>query len=60
MSTPTPNYATCIKHGEVETTTGIVNGELVDLCPLCEREADLRVANLRGADLTGADLTGAK
>jgi hypothetical protein len=31
----TPNYETCLTHGEVETTTGIVNGELMDLCPLC-------------------------
>ena len=32
----TPEYRTCTEHGEVEIGSKIVNGELVDTCPVCE------------------------
>ena len=34
-----PEYRTCTEHGEVEVGSKIVNGELVDTCPVCEADA---------------------
>ena len=34
-----PDYRTCTEHGEVEVGSKIVNGELIDTCPVCEQIA---------------------
>ena len=38
QNTKTSDYQTCTIHGEVEVGSKIINGELVDTCPLCESE----------------------